>query len=133
SDYLARTALDTVAVKLEQGEDIQNLQAYSFGVARNILNADRRKAMHESANELFARIPSDEGHGNQETIAKEVEESCRHKCLQALPDEQRELIVRYYQNGLHSKTYRDQLARELNTTTDALCNRISRIKKKLGE
>jgi DNA-directed RNA polymerase specialized sigma24 family protein len=132
SEYLARVTLDTVATKLAQGENIQNLQAYSFGVARNVLSAYRRKATHESAKEYLAVAASCE-QGSQETITKEVEEACRQKCLRALPEEQRDLIVRYYQNGLQSKQYRDLLARELEITTEALCNRISRIKKKLGE
>jgi|SRR5579883_1316062 len=133
SDYLARTALDTVAAKLAQGEDIQNIQAYSFGVARNVLSAYRRKALQESANSYLAGMIHGGEHTRRETIAKELEEGCRQKCLQALPEDQRDLIVRYYQNGLHSKTYRDSLAHELNITIEALCNRISRIKKKLGD
>ena len=133
SDDLARQTLDIVAVKLAQGEEIQNIQAYSFGVARNVLTAYRRKAVHESMHEYLASTIRDDRQANRETVTKEVEELCRQKCLQALPIDQRDLIVRYYRNGLHSKQYRDQLARELNITVEALCNRISRIKKKLGE
>jgi len=133
SDDLARKTLDIVAEKLADGEDIKNIQAYSFAVAKNLLRAYQRKAVCVSAEEQdFAAG----GHGDprfQETIFKEIEEECRQKCLQSLDPEKRDLIIRYYQRGLHSKTYREELAQELNIKAEALGNRISRIKKKLSE
>jgi len=133
SDDLARKTLDTVAEKLAQGEDIQNIQAYSFGVARNLLSAYRRRAVHESMDDRLAESLRDDRQMLQETITKEVEEECRHHCLRSLSPEKRNLIIRYYSKGLHAKDYKAQLAKELGITTEALSNRISRIKKKLSE
>ncbi len=133
SDELARKVLDIVAAKLAQGEDIQNVQAYSFGVARNLVNTQRRKSISDLLDHSFVSGIRADRQANFEAIAKEVEEDCRRKCLELLPAERRDLIVRYYQTGLQSKQYREELARELSMGVGALSNRISRIKSKLNE
>jgi DNA-directed RNA polymerase specialized sigma24 family protein len=133
SDELARKALDIVAAKLAQGEDIQNVQAYSFGIARNLVSAQRRKSVPDPLDYSLVFSIRDDRQANFEAIAKEVEEDCRRKCLELLPAERRDLIVRYYQTSLRSKHYREELARELSIGVEALCNRISRIKSKLNE
>ena len=133
SDELARKVLDIVAAKLAEGEDIQNVQAYSFGVARNLVNTQRRKSISDLLDHSFVSGIRDDRQANFEAIAKEVEENCRRKCLELLPTERRDLIVRYYQTGLQSKQYREELARELSMGVGALVNRLSRIKSKLNE
>jgi DNA-directed RNA polymerase specialized sigma24 family protein len=133
SDELARKALDIVATKLVQGEDIQNVQAYSFGIARNLVSAQTKKSISDRSDHSFVCGIRDDRQANFEAIAKEVEEDCRRKCLELLPTERRDLIVRYYQTALQSKQYREDLARELSIGVDALFNRISRIKNKLNE
>jgi DNA-directed RNA polymerase specialized sigma24 family protein len=132
SDDLARKTLDIVAEKLASGVDIKNIQAYSFAVAKNLLHAYRRRPVCESVEDQDVVVAGHSYPAIQETMIKEIEEECRQKCLQSLDPDRRDLIMRYYQRGLHSKAYREELAQELSLSVEALGNRISRIKKKLS-
>src|SRR5579872_2367417 len=54
SEDIAREVLDIIATRLGSDKDIQNLQAYSFGVARNVLSAHQRKNMRVLEDNLLA-------------------------------------------------------------------------------
>jgi RNA polymerase sigma factor (sigma-70 family) len=134
ADDIVRRAIDIVATKLAGGEDILNLQAYSFSVARHLLCDYRKRLMPEYIDDSLTRTLKCNRHLVQiDSIEKEVREECREKCLQNLPGEQRDLIVKYYERGLYCKSYREEMARDLGISVEALNNRISRIKKKLSQ
>lgn len=132
ADDIVRRTIDIVAAKLAGGNDILNLRAYSFAVARHLLRDYRKRVLPEHIDEHLARTLKCTRHLAQvEYLEKEAKDECRQRCLNSLPTEQRDLILKYYHRGLHCKPYREQMARELEINIEALNNRISRIRKKL--
>jgi RNA polymerase sigma factor (sigma-70 family) len=130
-DIVART-VDIVAAKLSSGEDILNLYAYSFAVARHLLSDYRKRLIPEHIDDKLAQtLKCNRQLGEQDSVAKEIKEECHEKCLDSLPKEQRALITKYYERGLHCKLHREEMAIDLCINTEALNNRISRIRKKL--
>lgn len=134
ADDIVRRTIDIVAQKLSGGEDIINPRAYSVAVARHLLSDHRKRLIPEYIDDHLAHtLKCNRQLVQIDSIEKEVREECRQKCLESLPGEQRELIVKYYERGLHCKLYREEMARELNINVEALNNRISRIRKKLNQ
>lgn len=131
ADDIVRRTVDILSLKLSEGEPIANLRAYAFAVARHLLS-DYRKTKHpEYLDEAIVNIECRNNPAGDDAMERELMDECRWKCLQSLPQSQRDLITRYYREGLHCKSARMQMAEELNITPEALANRISRIRKKL--
>jgi RNA polymerase sigma factor (sigma-70 family) len=132
ADEIVRKVIDIISLKLNDGIDILDLRAYGFAVAKHLLSDYRRKALPEYLDDTTAII---ENYGMQMTpnyaLQAEIDDECRLKCLQRLPSEQRDLLMRYYRGGLHCKDERENIAKDLDITPEALCNRIARIRKKL--
>ena len=57
---------------------------------------------------------------------------CLRHCLQRLPDEQRELVLRYHQESDHIRS-RQTLSQELGIPMNALRIRVHRVRRKLEE
>lgn len=134
ADDIVRRTIDIVVEKLAGGRNILNLNAYSFAVARHLLSDYRKRLLPEYIDDNLTHTLKCNRHLAQiDSIGKEIMEECREKCLQSLPDEQRNLIVKYYERGLHCKVYREEMARNLGISVEALNNRISRIRKKLNQ
>lgn len=134
ADDIVRRTIDIVTEKLACGENILNLQAYSFAVARHLLSDHRKRLLPEYIDDSLTRtLKCNRQLVQIDSIEKEVREECRERCLQSLPIEQRDLIVKYYERGLHSKAYREEMAANLGISVEALNNRISRIRKKLNQ
>lgn len=93
---------------------------YFYGVARKVyLESLRRK---EIATGLLAPAAPAE-------IKTDLTRECLQKCLQTLPQDQRELVLEYYLNEKRAKiAHRRQLAEELGLTANALRLRAHRIR-----
>lgn len=124
-------ALDRVARKLAEGEEIRNVGAYCYTVARLVLlealkGPDSRRVEIEPAG--IAATTDAIG----EAQAKEKRLSCLDHCLERLPVESRELIVEYYREDKRERIdARRALAERLGVKGEALANRAQRVRDKL--
>lgn len=127
SEDLADATLDRVATRLEEGEAITNIAAYSFGVARLIVMEARRKekTAQEIARERDLMVSEDEYQESHQHLLS----TCFERCLKNLPPDSRELIVQYYQESGHAKIAdRTALAQRLGLPLNALRIRAVRIR-----
>jgi DNA-directed RNA polymerase specialized sigma24 family protein len=93
-DAHADETLDRVARRLEEGEDVEHVPRYVYGVARRVLQEwDRRQRREQAAiPELRARL-------HQQVAAADADRrlACLKRCLEQLPEDERALILGYYQ------------------------------------
>ncbi|HXA84432.1 MAG TPA: sigma-70 family RNA polymerase sigma factor [Candidatus Dormibacteraeota bacterium] len=133
ADDIVIKAIEIVTSKLRDGESIKNPYAYSFAVTRNLVSDLNKKPLplyldHAS----ISAVKCNRQRTERDAIESEIGEECRQRCLDDLPLQQRNLILRYYQQGLHCKDHREDLAKELCVSAEALSNRVARIRKKLS-
>ena len=136
-DEHADETFDRVTRKIAEGEKIEDLGRYCYGVARFVLKEAVRKRFKEPVelNEN-ARFPASNGDGlleeQRETVERRLD--CLEECLDKLADETRGFIIEYYreENGLKIEQRKLQAAR-LNTTLNALRLRASRLRRELGK
>jgi DNA-directed RNA polymerase specialized sigma24 family protein len=130
SEALADEAMDRVARKLEEGATIQNLRAYLYGVARLVwLEAEKHRAQERGALRELRAL-----HDRQPTEVLEARVQCLERCLRALPEESRKLIVAYYEGaGSSHFDRRKLLAAQLGISYTTLKTRAHRIRARLEE
>ena len=127
-EELADETINRVILKLGEGR-IENRMAYCYGVAKNVyresLRGERRRAeLDEAALAAPAPAPAPEETG--------PERECLDRCLAELPDENRDLIIRYFSEEKLAKVELHQcIAKSLQLTQTALRERIYRLKKRL--
>lgn len=91
---------------------------YFYGVARNVL-------LEHSKRKPLAAVPPPEKSSDE----IEREHECLDRCMQRLPDINRAMILRYYQEDRRAKAEcRQALAQELGIATNALRIRAHRIR-----
>ena len=122
---LTDETINRIARKVEEGLEIQDLFRFSYGVARLVLLEHWRDPKREW-DELDQRLSSPRS--DREFDEHRLE--CMEKCLQALPSEERDLIVK---NCTLDKNGKEELARSLGLTMNALRIRAFRIRTKLHE
>ncbi len=125
----ADETLNRVTRKIDEGEAIENLQAYCYGTARlyflDVLK-ERKKVPLEEAPELAQEADFD-----RESEA-DLQYRCFDGCLQKLPAENRELILGYYEDEKRDKIdKRKNLAERFGLELNALRIRTCRIRTKL--
>jgi RNA polymerase sigma factor (sigma-70 family) len=130
---LADETINRVARKLDEGQDLRDAATYCHGVARLVLlesrkRADNRRAELDEATTIAA----------QPELANSVESddrrNCFDLCLQELPIESRQLVLRYYQDDKREKIDRRQaLAAQLGIPLNALRSRVQRIRDRLEQ
>jgi DNA-directed RNA polymerase specialized sigma24 family protein len=128
-DVLADETLNRVARKIEEGANIYNLNAFIQGVAKlvkaeSLRNPIRKHLDIEEAYDLAAPIDED-----PEKTERRV---CLDRCLGNLPEENREVIIIYYENekGIRIEC-RKRLAARLGMTANALRINAHRIRMSL--
>jgi DNA-directed RNA polymerase specialized sigma24 family protein len=128
-DDLADKVFDRVASRLQQ-EDIRNLRAFIWGVARNIVLESRKKPPALPIDDLPLEWTPLSSHPELEIIderEKQRRVACLHRCLQTLTPRDRELFLRYeYYVGRARNTAR--LAEGFGMTVGALQTRAHRLK-----
>ncbi|HET9316945.1 MAG TPA: hypothetical protein VFQ51_15235, partial [Vicinamibacteria bacterium] len=91
----ADETLDRVARRLDEGELIEQVRPYTYGVARYVLLERLRSQLREQRASAGAAqewvVPPDE--------AEEVRIACLTRGLEALPPADRELILAYYESA----------------------------------
>jgi DNA-directed RNA polymerase specialized sigma24 family protein len=122
---LADETVNRVARKIEEGQEIEDLFKFSYGVARFVLleHWDDPKREWEQLDERLSLSEPD-----RESEEHQVE--CMKKCLQALSSEERDLIVK---NCTLDKRGKEELAMVLGVTINALRLRVFRIRARLHE
>jgi DNA-directed RNA polymerase specialized sigma24 family protein len=121
----ADETLRRVARKLEQGERIENLPAYSLGVARFVLletSRHRRKEQAMLENTVVGPPP-------QGSTVETERLACLERCLATLPAKHRELLLSYYEEGEHGLIWRrHELAKSHGIPMNALRIRVHRLR-----
>lgn len=126
--------INRVVRKLDDGkEEIQNLEAYCFGVARLVhlerLRApDRRRADPEVL--VLMAAPVSDASDLDEPPQDRLE--CFRKCLETLPASTRKMVVSYFQDEKRVRIdHRRRLAMELGISPEALRRRVKLARDKI--
>lgn len=120
AEEAADETINRVARKLQQGENVYNLNAYIYGVAKLVYaewikKQNRSQQISEDDNEIQAPLPEE----NESEATERL--SCFHKCLRRLPDQNRVIIIEYYQYEKKDKIkHRKELAATQGVTVNAL-------------
>ncbi len=131
-DREADTTLNRVARRIEEGQEVQNVGAYCYGVARLVFSEALRAQQRER--EALECAAQPEAQGGEADLDAEVRSECLSRCLQALPEESRELIIEYYDDERGKKIERrKRLAARLGIPLNALRIRAHRIRVSLQE
>ena len=129
AEDLADETINRLARKLAEGEDVHDIMRYSHGLARLIWLEYLRKpdTNHVPLDErpVSSVSPTDQ-------LQKQQENRFFLYCLGQLPEEERTLIIAYWDNeGQVLHEVREKLAKSLGISLVALRIRVTRIKKKL--
>jgi DNA-directed RNA polymerase specialized sigma24 family protein len=129
----ADQAMNRVARKLEEGQEITNLKGYIYGVARHVFEEAFREQM--KAPDSLDDVPAKDW---EKVVAPDVESDprlpCLDRCVDGLNVESRFLILEYYQDEQREKIKRRQhLADTLQIPMNALRIRVHRIRMSLED
>jgi RNA polymerase sigma factor (sigma-70 family) len=138
---LADETINLVARKIAHGQQITGDEParYFYGVARNVIKEYwRRPARWLDSTECLPQAyhpsqdPSETAQRNLEARNSDQRLEELGRCLRELTDENRELIIQYYQfEGSAKKASRRMMARQLGIRSNALRLRVHRIRLKL--
>lgn len=130
----ADETFNRLARKLDEGVEIRNINDYTYTVARLVWlealksNHKRGAPLDEIEREPVAVDTT------REKAEKEQRLNCLDDCLDALPDESRDLIMEYYVDEKRGRIDRRRnLAERLGLRRDALANRAQRLRDKLEQ
>lgn len=132
ADDYADETINRVARRIEEGQVVENVRNYFYGVARLVFLEAVKEQEH-------AAVPLDETPQILRQQAPEAADPeprilCFDGCLESLPAEQRRLIVDYYQEERRAKIeLRQELADSLHIPLNALRIRAHRIRVRLEE
>ena len=127
-DSAADETLDRVARRLDEGEPIERVLPYAYGVARLVLLERLRSQLREQRASAGAAqewlVPPD--------LAEEARITGLVRCLDGLPPDDRSLIIAYYAEagGAHREG-RKLLAQRLGIRYEALKTRAHRLRLRL--
>jgi len=126
----ADEAIDRVARKIVQGEEIRNIQSYTAAVARFVfMEIIKQREKQQSALNQLPYEPV-----QQELPADDARLECVRRCLQALAPESSRLVITYYQDeGRNKIEVRKKLAQQLGISPQTLRMRLQRLRAKLEE
>lgn len=127
-ETLADETIDRAARRLYEGEAVQQVRAYFYGVARRVLLESGKRQAREWAAADEMRVQSTPAALDD----AEARGDCLKRCLRELPRESRELIVAYYRGrGASHLAERKELAQRLGLTYVTLKTRAHRIRNHL--
>lgn len=127
----ADETLDRVARRLVEGQKVDDLQRYVYGVARMVFKETLKErdrapvALEDSPQSVQAQAPEQPDEPDKRLL-------CFDRCFDSLPIESRQLILDYYQEDRRAKIeLRQQLADRLHIHMNALRIRAHRIRMNL--
>ena len=125
----ADEAMNRVARRLAEGEEIRDPSGYCIGVARRLLlEINKKRAREQQALGEMASAPL----GGPDAMESEWRIECLRACLQNLPADSRELIIEYYQGEKGARIERrKRLGERFGIPVNALRMRALRIRETL--
>jgi DNA-directed RNA polymerase specialized sigma24 family protein len=120
-EELADETLNRLARRLAQGEPVKNIESYGLGIARMQLKEVAR-GREKRAGALRELRFLQSGRAEETEMLDSIE-----RCLKAMPESSQTFIARYYGGN------REQQARELGLSLNALRARALRIRQNLYE
>lgn len=125
-EQCADETLNRVARRLEQGEEVRQLEHFALGVARLVMLEERARARR------FATLAAEPAHVPSAAGETERALAALERCLDALPPEQRDFLLEYYRGGGRARSERRrQMAAELGIDLNALRNRAMRLRERV--
>jgi DNA-directed RNA polymerase specialized sigma24 family protein len=127
-ESLTDVVFDRTIQKIARGVDIENAEAFCISVAKFVLMEHRRAVSREQELADIAVAMSNDSAGSLE----ESRHQCLDKCLEQMPEEERQILVSYFDTD--EQTYirkRRQLSESMGLSANGLRIRISRLKAKL--
>jgi RNA polymerase sigma factor (sigma-70 family) len=136
AEELADTVFDRIVVKIVEGEQIQNINAYAAVVAQFVCKeyGRRPERLFQSTDSLDRALEKQIAgigapHGDE---SDEERLACLDKCLAELSDENRRLVITYYETDERTMiSARKDLAESMNVSLNTLRIRLCRLKAKL--
>lgn len=135
AEELTDTVFDRVMKKIAEGEQIENVAVYAATVAQFVFKEDCRRRERlfssiEDAPEAQIAAQANEFAGELETEDERM--NCLEKCLKEVPDENRRLVIAYYDTDERTMiATRKRLADEMEISLNVLRIRVCRLKAKL--
>lgn len=130
ADNCADEALNRVTRRIDEGQQVDNIIAYSYRVAYLVFLETLKEPELIDIDEVHP--PTIEP--QLEDTEREQRQRCFDSCLKELPINNRKIILIYYQEERRAKIeQRKKLADQLKISLDALRIRAHRIRKGLGE
>ena len=125
----ADETLDRLARKLEEASPVDDVSTFALGIARLVLLEQWRHAEARA-------VPAGEVHLERlvapDAPDEEPRRDCLEHCLEELPRESRDLVLRYYVDEGRSKIEgRRRLAEQLGLSDNALRSRVQRLRERL--
>ena len=134
AEELTDEVFDRVTRKIAEGEEIQNVGAYSATVAQFVFREDcrRRERLFQSLEDNPAAENLTAASDFNDSEANEARFDCLEKCLTKFSDENRRLITAYYSADERTMIEaRKRLADSLEISLNVLRIRVCRLKEKL--
>jgi DNA-directed RNA polymerase specialized sigma24 family protein len=128
----ADEVLNRIAKRIDEGQHVDNVTAYGYRVAYLVFLETLKEPEHTEI-DLDAAPPSAQA-TQFEDDEHEQRQRCFDRCLNALPADNRRMILSYYQEERRAKIeMRRNLATQMTISLDALRIRVHRIRKGLEE
>ena len=134
AEELADTVFDRVIKKITEGEQVQNINAYAATVAQFVFKEDcrKRERFFQSIEDTKELDVSSEANEFTEKETDNLQMNCLEKCLGEFSDENRRLVVAYYDTDERTMiATRKRLADEMEVSLNVLRIRVCRLKAKL--
>ena len=134
ADELTDIVFDRVIKKIAEGEQIENVAAYSATVAQFVFKEDwrRRERLSGSIEDQREIESPPENNKFFESETDDARMNCLEKCLDEFSDENRHLIVAYYEtDGRTMIEARKRLADKSKISLIVLRSQVCRLKAKL--
>lgn len=136
SEELSDIVFDRVWRKIDEGEEIQNVTAYSATIAQFVFKEFLRS--NQRQNQLIEDTPEVQNIKANEPIEEDenlsLRQTCFDKCLAEFSEENRKFIIAYYDTD--EKTMiasRKRLAEQMNSSINTIRIKACRLKAKLED
>lgn len=135
-EELSDTVFDRILRKISEGEEIQNVTAYSATIAQFVFKEylrsnERQNQLIEDAPEI-QNIKANEQNLEDERSSRRL--ACFDKCLKEFSEENRKFIIAYYDTDEPTMiNSRKRLAEEMNSSLNTLRIKACRLKAKLED
>ena len=134
AEELTDETIDRVAKRIAQGQQIENLGGFFYGVARLVLKEFQRKEQKQQRASANLPTSTEEVSNDDEDDAVQLRRECNKKCLEDLAEAERDLIVPYCQpDGRSNKERRQDIATKLGIKRENLRLKVYRIRHKLDK